>query len=353
LEIKPEKNLILIQTDKSIYQPGDKIQFRVLILDSDTKPIKTDDPVTVFFEDADRNRVKQFDQVELKTGVFQGELQLSDSPVLGKWILKVEHAGDFEKQMLEIKKLVQEHFEVKVEVPSHVLKRNGIIPVTVSATDPQGIPIEGKATITCNVFTRSSKEPNYTAKRMLKVSGKRTENVDVLEDLKMLDDRDEEYVQITVNFKDGLTGRTASNIKWVTVHKFQYRLQIFPKTDYFKPGLDFEAALKITRFDGNPVLDTVNPVNIAIISQLNKEAKTNNVKRMTETLDEFGMIKIKMEVGIMVESLKVQAFYIDLHTSVEVPKFELFGPPSLVDNELLKFKAAEVSYLTAAIVTEK
>lgn len=35
----PSKNQsVLIQTDKAMYKPGDTVKFRVLVLDSDTKP---------------------------------------------------------------------------------------------------------------------------------------------------------------------------------------------------------------------------------------------------------------------------------------------------------------------------
>lgn len=35
----PTKNQsVFIQTDKAMYKPGDKVKFRVLVLDSDTKP---------------------------------------------------------------------------------------------------------------------------------------------------------------------------------------------------------------------------------------------------------------------------------------------------------------------------
>ena len=39
---------IFIQTDKAIYKPGDIVRFRVLVLDSNTKPAKLSGSMTVF-----------------------------------------------------------------------------------------------------------------------------------------------------------------------------------------------------------------------------------------------------------------------------------------------------------------
>lgn len=36
----PSKNQsVFIQTDKAMYKPGDKVKFRVIVLDSDTNPV--------------------------------------------------------------------------------------------------------------------------------------------------------------------------------------------------------------------------------------------------------------------------------------------------------------------------
>lgn len=44
----PSKNQsVFIQTDKAMYKPGDKLKFRVIVLDSDTNPVTVND-MTVF-----------------------------------------------------------------------------------------------------------------------------------------------------------------------------------------------------------------------------------------------------------------------------------------------------------------
>lgn len=45
----------------------------------------------MFFEqDSEKNRIKQWKNAKLNTGVFSGELQLSEAPVLGDWSITAE-----------------------------------------------------------------------------------------------------------------------------------------------------------------------------------------------------------------------------------------------------------------------
>lgn len=107
LDLNIKKFSIFIQTDKAIYKPGDKIQFRVLVLDSSTKPYDTT-KIAVHINDGGQNRIKQFSNVKLFKGVYQDEMQLSDSPVLGNWDIVVEVEGKVSsfsilKTILELK----------------------------------------------------------------------------------------------------------------------------------------------------------------------------------------------------------------------------------------------------------
>ena len=92
LEIAQKKFSVFIQTDKSVYKPADKIQFRVLLLDADTRPYNASN-VNIFITDGADNRVKQFDNPKFVKGVFQNELQLSDLPVMGEWKINVQVNG--------------------------------------------------------------------------------------------------------------------------------------------------------------------------------------------------------------------------------------------------------------------
>lgn len=133
LDLNTKKHSIFVQTDKSIYKPADKVQFRVLVLDANTKPFPASD-IKVHITDGGRNRVKQFSDVKLVKGVYQNELQLSDSPVMGNWMIHVKvNDGEEVSKTFEVAEYVLPKYEVIVDSDPHVTFKDGKIRATVRA----------------------------------------------------------------------------------------------------------------------------------------------------------------------------------------------------------------------------
>jgi hypothetical protein len=86
---------IWFQTDKYIYKPSDKVQFRIFLTDINTKPYDlTNTPIEVFILDAKKNRIKQWKNVQMQNGVFKGELKLPREPFTGYWSIIFYFGGD-------------------------------------------------------------------------------------------------------------------------------------------------------------------------------------------------------------------------------------------------------------------
>lgn len=83
-----------IQTDKAIYKPSDKIQFRVIVVDPDMNPLKLNGDLHVHILDGKSNRLKQWSNESVTNGVYSNDLQLSDHPVLGDWTIVVDVLGE-------------------------------------------------------------------------------------------------------------------------------------------------------------------------------------------------------------------------------------------------------------------
>jgi CD109 antigen len=87
LQFKAKTQSTIIQMDKAMYKPGDKVQFRVLAFDAATKPLIIKENLNVFISDSADNRIKQWTKQSVAQGVFKGDLQLSSNPILGRWCL--------------------------------------------------------------------------------------------------------------------------------------------------------------------------------------------------------------------------------------------------------------------------
>lgn len=147
LDLNSKKYSVFVQTDKSIYKPADKVQFRILVLDFNTRPFPATN-IKVYISDGDQNRIKQYTDVRLQKGVYQDELQLSDSPVMGNWKIHVKINDDAEAvKEFEVAEYVLPKYEVIVESNPHVTFKDGKIRATVKAKYTYGKPVKGQATI--------------------------------------------------------------------------------------------------------------------------------------------------------------------------------------------------------------
>ncbi|XP_011686942.1 PREDICTED: CD109 antigen-like isoform X7 [Wasmannia auropunctata] len=305
---------VFIQTDRAIYKPGHKVMFRCIILDSRLRPSIVG-PKDVYIVDGDGNRIKQWIRPPVTHGIFGSELELSHSPVLGKWKL-IANVGDetFEKEF-EVAEYVLPNFEVTIDSPKHVQFKESKVTATVHAKYTYGKPVKGEATITAypDIFSGVI-QPIFQqpVRKVLPINGKVTVDFDILQELRLTDEY-ERPIMIDVVVEEELTTRRQNASTQITLHKHKYTMELIRTSEYFKPGLKYTAFLKFTYHDGSPVQDTKNDVLIAYGYTYNQSAYSN----LTRKLDEHGMVQLdfyppKAKNNISFP-LNIEAQYLNLH----------------------------------------
>ncbi|TGZ53482.1 Uncharacterized protein DBV15_09937, partial [Temnothorax longispinosus] len=305
---------VFIQTDRAIYKPGHKVMFRCIILDSRLRPSIVG-PTDVYIVDGDGNRIKQWIRPPVTHGIFGSELELSHSPVLGRWKL-VANVGDqtFEKEF-EVAEYVLPNFEVTIDSPKHVQFKESKVTATVHAKYTYGKPVKGEATITAypDIFSGVI-QPIFQqpVRKVVPINGKVTIDFDILSELRLTDEY-ERPIMIDVVVEEELTTRRQNASAQITLHKHPYTMELIRTSEYFKPGLKYTAFLKLTYHDGSPVQDTKNDVLIAYGYTYNQSAYSN----ITRKLDEHGMVQLdfyppKAKDNISFP-LNVEAQYLNLH----------------------------------------
>jgi CD109 antigen len=295
LDMNTKKFSVLVQTDKSIYKPGDKVQFRVLVLDSSTRPFPAS-YVQVFITDGGKNRIKQFDNVKLLKGVYQDELQLSDLPVMGLWNIHVKvDSGEEVTKSFDVAEYVLPKYEVIVDSNAHATFKDGKIHATVRAKYTYGKPVKGQATISAYpVLWLGSVQPfvqDFIVRKVIEVDGKGSTEFDIRSELKIEGDY-ERYVNIEAIFEEELTGRRQNGSTQITIHKFKYDLELIKESDQYKPGLPFSMYIRAKYFDGSPLQDKTNPVTV-MVSYTNNDAEAVGSEHF---LDQHGMARIQVNV---------------------------------------------------------
>lgn len=87
LEYEAKTAITLIETDKPVYSPGEQLRFRIIVVDTYTKPVTSIDTVEVSIKDSHNKVFRKWPFARLHNGVFESTAQLSSST--GLWSLTV------------------------------------------------------------------------------------------------------------------------------------------------------------------------------------------------------------------------------------------------------------------------
>lgn len=244
-------------------------------------------------------------------GVFEGDLLLSDLPVMGIWKIHIKvDKGDEVTKQFEVAEYVLPKYEVIVDSTPHVTFKDGKIVATVRAKYTYGKPVKGQATISAYpVLWLGAVQPfvqDSIVRKVIEVDGKGTTEFDVRNELKIEGDY-ERYVNIEAIFEEELTGRRQNGSTQITIHKFKYNMELIKETETYKPGLPFNLFIKVNYHDGAPLRDKTNPVEIYTSFTFNEESATPN----DYYLDDNGMAQVKIIVPANTSHLSIRAKYLD------------------------------------------
>ncbi|XP_076182302.1 CD109 antigen isoform X2 [Ptiloglossa arizonensis] len=305
---------VFIQTDRAIYKPGNKVMFRCILLNSRLRPTLAR-LIDIYIADGKGNRIKQWIRPPVTRGIFNGEIELSESPVLGTWKITA-NIGDqtFEKNF-EVAEYVLPNFEVTIDAPKHFTFKDSKITATIHAKYTYGKPVKGEVTVTAypDIFSGVI-QPIYQqpVRKVLPIDGKVTVDFDILSELKLTDDY-ERPVMIDVAVEESLTGRRQNTSMQITLHKYKYTMDLIKTSEYYKPSLKYTVFIKLTYHDGSPVRDKKNPVMIMYGYTYNQSAYTS----ITGMLDDNGMVQLDFYPPRSKDNislpLTIEAQYLNLH----------------------------------------
>ncbi|XP_018798385.1 PREDICTED: CD109 antigen isoform X2 [Bactrocera latifrons] len=343
------KPATFIQTDKATYKPGDLVQFRVLFLDANTRPAKIEQPISILINDGARNRIKQLQDVKLIKGVYTGEFQLSEQPVLGDWNIEVVIEGQSPvSKSFEVAKYVLPKFEVSIETAKDVAIPDGIIKVTVRSKYTYGKSVEGTATVSIKpLYHHYGMNIQPEATKMVYVDGKGHVEFDLSKDLSIGGERT--YVpplKVLATMKEKLTGNTQNATATINLHSERYRIEGVNVPTNYQPGKPTKITVVVKNVDGSPVSDTKNKAKLTVHpprdymfrDYLSKyEATTpkeaDKIMEFESNLDEHGMATFEFTLAETDRYYTVKCEFLDTTTYLSsISKFI----PTLDTPELLK-----------------
>ncbi|KAM6162669.1 LOW QUALITY PROTEIN: ovostatin homolog 2-like [Erethizon dorsatum] len=145
--ITSEETVTFVQTDKPIYKPGEKINFRAVTLDTQFKPVEDLYPL-ITLQDPQNNVIFQWKNVTSFQNITQLSFQLSSEPMFGDYTIVVEgKSGQTRTHQFTVNKDVLPKFEVTVSAPQTITILDDEFQVDACAKYTFGGSVQGKAQI--------------------------------------------------------------------------------------------------------------------------------------------------------------------------------------------------------------
>nr|AEC50086.1 TEP isoform 2 [Pacifastacus leniusculus] len=309
LEYVHKSYSVFIQTDKAVYKPGDLLRFRVVVVNPMLRPSVTG-AIDVYIRDGAGHRVKEWRRVFTNKGVWSGELQLAEEPVLGRWNITVNVLGQTTSRAVTVAYYVLPKFEVIVSLPQYATFGQKEMIATVEAKYTYGRPVKGEVTLQVTPTYKYGylQAPYDDPIRVMKqMKGKADIVIDLQGDARLKGDYARE-LEVTAYVQEELTGRVQNATSRVTVYRYPYALKLVRTSDSFKPGLKYTAFLKVSYQDDTPV--TSGEVTVRHTFTRNQEDFVEKV----HTIPPTGIITLEFlpPLDDDVLSLALEARYLEL-----------------------------------------
>ncbi|NXN92969.1 CD109 protein, partial [Rhinopomastus cyanomelas] len=337
---------VFIQTDKSVYKPGQVMKFRVVTIHPDLKAYKA--PLNIFIRDPRKKLIQQWLMEEGDLGIVSKEFQLSMNPPLGDWSMEVEVNGQVHYQRFNVMEYVLQKFDVVITAPLYYSLREEDVSGVVTAKYTYGKPVKGTVTVTCLSVSYWTSRRNVTTTMEINGSVNITCNRLMLQNLNTdqswhQGDRDyAEPIEIIAVVTESLTGTSQNSSTIIFPKPSDYFIEFLDYSRVIKPSLNFIATLKVTHSDGNQLTaeERQNPVTITAqqsdlpfhhssLSQLENEAteeRNLTVHVLNYTVPANGIIDIEFPVLADTKTLSIQAEFLSSKTDIGV--YDVFSSSS-------------------------
>uniref|UniRef100_A0A5F9C8I9 Alpha-2-macroglobulin n=1 Tax=Oryctolagus cuniculus TaxID=9986 RepID=A0A5F9C8I9_RABIT len=144
--VKNTESIVFVQTDKPIYKPSQSVEFRVVSVNKDLRPLH-ELPVS-YIQDPRMNRIMQWQNVKSENGLKQLSFSLSSEPILGSYkIVILTQSGMRTEHSFTVDEFVLPKFEVQVKVPKVITILEEEVNVSVCGIYTYGKPVPGHVTI--------------------------------------------------------------------------------------------------------------------------------------------------------------------------------------------------------------
>lgn len=236
-----------VQTDKYLYSPGQKVQFRVLTIQGPNLRVFTGMYPEMWIESPSGSRIAQWINVESPGGLIHQEFQLIDEPEEGTYKIHVESpvGGNKAVQTFKIEDFVLPRFEVTLESPPYILATDKNLQYRVCATYTYGQPLKGEMTFKIEATEYHNRQSVLLQKP---ISGCQ----DFAINETTLEFNTSSTINVVAKVVEEGTGQEAQATGQLDVQRKALKFKHVGKEEYVKPNLPYTGQFKVTLPSGAP-----------------------------------------------------------------------------------------------------
>ncbi|XP_050076625.1 alpha-2-macroglobulin-like protein 1 [Anopheles maculipalpis] len=312
LECIRQRYIVLFQTDKPAYKPGDRVQFRVIFLLPHMVPVTAQVLPDIFLTDPDRMRMKQWLNASLTSGVFEGSFQLAEQTTLGLWTISATLYDELYKESFMVEEYTLPLFKIETQgIPKpyfHCKDTN--MSLKLRASYVHGGSVRGNATVV--VRTNYNNYPSQTkevARKELPINGMVLVNFPT--DIVAKNCDEEHTVWFHVMVTESSTGITYNTTSTMTVHNSEgVTMEVLDGNDAFYPGLAMRFKVKVTtNLDEKPLVNR----NIRILYRVVDEDQNDREELIPNVLvlqtNSNGILHFSINTTITTSEVNVEGSY--------------------------------------------
>jgi len=300
--------LVLLETDKPIYKPGQTIHMRALTLNPELRPIS--ESVTVDVLDAKGIKIFRSEVETDEYGMVTLDLPISQEPNLGVWkITAASEKGDTQLDV-RVEEYVLPKYEVKVELPKEWFLVSEPINGRVVAEYSFGKPVKGELVIKASRYVGEWEEYATFTTVIDGEAEFELPAVGYVAGVPAAGGLGNVMLEVTV--EENATGYEESSSKLLTVSSSPLNIQIIPEGLVFKPSLSFGFLIITETPDNKPMEARVQVTVTYLNEELEEQGKeekaieTKNGKALVEVTPPENSVALLIECFELTTDSSVQ-----------------------------------------------
>jgi CD109 antigen len=291
---------ILIETDKPIYKPSQRIQGRVILLDNGLRPLSG--PVEVAFHDGKGVRIDRQQLTVNEFGAAAFSLDLAKELNFGTWKIRARSEGSESVRDVRVEEYTLPRFDLSVKLPRSWALVDEPITGSIEAKYFFGKDVEGTAKVIAKRYVGTWEE--YASATGNLAGGKvdfRLPAVGFVAGTPGASGQGSVTLEATVTDS---TGHAQSTTEAVTITEAPVVLTLVARSKTLKPGIPVEVIVGTKGPDGSALS---LPVNVHTAFQSDQGAVLGESDQVVATVDGLGTLTLTPPASTAIAQVSARA----------------------------------------------